>query len=55
MAPYTEDDLINVIFNVTNNESSVHKALQKYNIPTSTINVRMNGVNKTKSKGHHVK
>lgn len=55
MAPYTEDDLVDAIFDVTDNGSSVHKASQKYNIPTSTINARINGVNKIKNEGHHAK
>lgn len=55
MAPYTKDDITNAIFNVTNNGLSMNKAAQKYNIPTTTINARINGVNRTKSKGQKVK
>lgn len=55
MAPYTEDDLVDAIFDVTDNGSSVHKASQKYNIPALTISARMNGVNKTKSEGYYAK
>lgn len=51
MAPYTEDDIADAIFDVTDNGLLVNKAAQKYNIPATTISARMNGVNRTRSEG----
>src|SRR5438128_1594921 len=41
--PYTEEDMINAIFDITENGTSQYLVAQKYGIPQQTISDRLNG------------
>lgn len=50
MPSYTEEDLIDAIFDITDNGYSLRKSAIRWNIPPMTISDRMNGKTKPKSE-----
>ena len=43
LRPYTEEDMVNAMFDITNNGMSQYQATQKYGIPQTTISSRFRG------------
>src|SRR6185312_6867683 len=41
--PYTEEDIVRAIFDITENGISQHQAAEKYGIPQQTISSRFQG------------
>lgn len=51
MAPYTEDDMVNALFDITDNKISLRKASQRWNIPIATLSSRLSGKHGSRTEG----